>query len=109
MSDKSFFEELDKKLGKEDNDFSYKPTSFEKEDKGFPVILIVLAVVFVAVAVILFGELLSRGEKTNEAILPKTTQELTVESEGEKTKEDITDADLKDAEKHLKLLLFKKM
>lgn len=96
MTEKSFFEELDKKLGHEDeNDFSYKPNMPEREGKGFPVVLVVLAVVFVAVVVVLFSELLSRGEKANEATMPESAIEQTIDAD------DITDEDVADAEKAL--------
>ncbi|MHA1541263.1 MAG: SPOR domain-containing protein [Alphaproteobacteria bacterium] len=96
--DKSFFEELDKKLGEDKNDFSYKPTA--PENKGFPTILIILIVVFIAVAIILFSEFLSRSEKTNEAVLPNNETTIEVEDK-EKTMDAISEEDVKDAEEAL--------
>lgn len=71
MTEKSFFEELDKKMGKPETDFSYRP---EAEKKGFPFILIGLGLVFVVAVAILLSEVFSQGEKTNEATLEETTE-----------------------------------
>ncbi len=105
--DKSFFEELDKKLGEDKNDFSYKPTA--PENKGFPTVLIILIVVFVAVAIILFSEFLSRGEKTNEAILPKNEKTIEIEDTEnlEKEIEQIEKNDNKEVVKPLEKLSVK--
>ncbi|MBN1783499.1 MAG: SPOR domain-containing protein [Alphaproteobacteria bacterium] len=96
MTEKSFFEELDKKLGHDDdNDFSYKSNMPEQNGKGFPVVLVVLAVVFVAVVVVLFSELLSRGEKANEATMPESAMEQTIGSD------ELSDEDVENAQKAL--------
>ncbi|MHA1550190.1 MAG: SPOR domain-containing protein [Alphaproteobacteria bacterium] len=92
MSEKSFFEELDKNLSSDrENDFSYKPLPPEKDGKSWPVVLIGLGIVFVAVVIILFSELLSTGDKSNEATLPEAS--ITTEMSDELSAEDIEKAE----------------
>ena len=95
MSEKSFFEELDKNLSSDrENDFSYKPLPPEKDGKSWPVVLIGLGIVFVAVVIILFSELLTNGEKSNEATLPEASISTEVSpEEGVLSAEDIEKAE----------------